>query len=88
MAKLKNRDKELRDKIKSRINFLIQEKDLTKVELANLSEKDRQAINRWTNLGENRGITIYTLSDFCDAMGISLTDFFKDPNFLKNPETK
>ncbi|WP_158963468.1 helix-turn-helix domain-containing protein [Myroides fluvii] len=88
MAKLKDRDKELRDKIKSRINFLIKEKNLTKVELANLSEKDRQAINRWTNLGENRGITIYTLSDFCDAMKISLTDFFKDPIFIKNFEIK
>ncbi|MEK6452215.1 MULTISPECIES: helix-turn-helix domain-containing protein [unclassified Myroides] len=88
MAKLKDRDIVLRDKIKSRINFLMEEKGLKKVDLASLSEKDRQAINRWTNLSDNRGITIYTLSDFCDAIGISLAEFFKDSSFIKNPETK
>ncbi|MDM1376711.1 helix-turn-helix domain-containing protein [Myroides marinus] len=84
MAKLKDRDKVLRDKIKSRINFLIEEKGLKKVDLASLSEKDRQVINRWTNLNDNRGITIYTLSDFCDTMKIDLEDFFNDPIFKNN----
>jgi len=88
MAKLKDRDKVLRDKIKCRINCLIEERDLKKVDLASLSEKDRQAINRWTNLDEDRGITIYTLSDFCDAIEISLTEFFKDPIFINNSDTK
>lgn len=83
MAKLKDRDKVLRDKIKNRINFLIDERGLKKVDLASLSEKDRQVINRWTNLSDNRGITIYTLSDFCDAMNISLTYFFDDSTFKK-----
>ncbi|MCL1665788.1 XRE family transcriptional regulator [Elizabethkingia ursingii] len=71
----------LRNNIKKRINELISSYDIRKVDLANNALKDRQAINRWTNINEDRGISIYTVEEFCDIMNISLSQFFDSPIF-------
>ncbi len=82
MAKLSDKDIELKNKIKLRINALIEDKGLKQTELASLSLKDRQAINRWTNLNNDRGITIYTIAEICETLRISLKDFFDDSSFM------
>lgn len=81
MAKLSSKDIELKNKIKQRINALIAEKGIKQIDLASLSLKDRQAINRWTNLNNERGVTIYTIAEICETLKISLKDFFDDPSF-------
>ncbi|WP_430613204.1 helix-turn-helix transcriptional regulator [Flavobacterium sp. JP2137] len=81
MAKLTTKDIELKNKIKSRINLLLKEKGINQSELASLSLKDRQAINRWTNLNNTRGITIYTIGEICETFHINLKEFFDHPIF-------
>ena len=83
MAKLTEEDIELKNNIKKRINSLLENKGLKQIDLAALSLKDRQAINRWTNLNNNRGLTIYTISQFCKVFNITLKDFFDDPLFYE-----
>lgn len=81
MAKLTEKDIILKNNIKKRINNLLEEKGLKQIDFATLSLKDRQAINRWTNLNNDRGLTIYTISQLCDVLNITLKDFFDDPLF-------
>ena len=53
---------------------------------------EKQDISRWENYVskdketgkvKGRGITIYTVSKFCDAVGITLKDFFDHASFRK-----
>lgn len=81
MPKLTAKNITLRNSIKKRVNELIDIYNLRKIDLANNALKDRQAINRWTNLNEERGISIYTVEEFCDLINISLSDFFDSPIF-------
>ncbi|WP_314242139.1 helix-turn-helix transcriptional regulator [Empedobacter tilapiae] len=81
MPKLSNEDKELRDSIKKRFLTILEEKKMSKSDLANLSDKDRQAINKWTNLNNEDGLTIYTIKNLCRILKISLTAFFNDKSF-------
>lgn len=84
MPKLTEKNISLRNNIKKRINELIGIKDIRKIDLATNGFKDRQAINRWTNMNEERGISIYTIEEFCDLINISLSEFFDSPLFNKN----
>lgn len=81
MAKLTEEDILLKNNIKKRINKLLEEKGLKQIDFATISLKDRQAINRWTNTNNDRGLTIYTISQLCDVLNITLTYFFDDPLF-------
>ena len=81
MPKLSNEDKELRDTIKKRFLTILEEKKMSKSDLANLSDKDRQAINKWTNLNNEDGLTIYTIKNLCRVLKIVLTTFFNDKSF-------
>lgn len=83
MAHLTEKNIVLKNNIKLRINELLELKGLRQTDLASLSLKDRQAINRWTNVNNDRGITIYTIEDFCDIIKISLFEFFDSPHFNK-----
>ncbi len=88
MAKLTEEDIELKNNIKRRFNIILSAKNLKQNELANISLKDRQAINRWTNLKNDRGLTIYTISQLCKVLNISLKEFFDDPLFTKETISK
>lgn len=81
MAKHTEIDIELKNSIKKRINNLLEDKGLKQNDFATLSLKDRQAINRWTNLNNDRGVSIYTIAQFCSVLNITLTYFFDDPLF-------
>lgn len=81
MAKHTEIDIELKNNIKRRINNLLEDKGLKQNDFATLSLKDRQAINRWTNLNNDRGVSIYTIAQFCNVLNITLKDFFDDPLF-------
>lgn len=81
MPKLTAKQIVLRENIKKRINEVIDIKGIRKIDLASNAIKDRQAINRWTNLNETRGISIYTVEEFCDLMDMSLSEFFDSPIF-------
>ena len=81
MAKHTEADIELKNNIKKRINNLLEDKGLKQNDFATISFKDRQAINRWTNLNNDRGVSIYTIAQFCLALNITLTYFFDDPLF-------
>ncbi|MHC5355062.1 helix-turn-helix domain-containing protein [Myroides sp. LJL115] len=81
MGKLSEEDIRLRDAIKNRISRIMQDKDFSKSALAAHNEKDRQTIDRWTNLSNSRGVSIYTIKNFCMNMKISMDEFFNDPLF-------
>ena len=83
MPKLSNEDIELRDTIKKRFLNILKDKNISKSDLANLSDKDRQAINKWTNTNNNDGLTIYTIKNLCKILNISLSKFFDDSSFNK-----
>lgn len=83
MPKLTTKSIVLKNNIKIRINELLETKNLRQVDLAAYSLKDRQAINRWTNINIERGISVYTIEDFCDILNISLSEFFDSPIFNK-----
>ena len=82
MTRLSQEEVIFRDNIKQRITDLLKEKGLSQSKYAILSDDDRQAINRWTNLNNNRGVSIYTIRKFCLFLDISLSDFFNDEIFF------
>lgn len=82
MTRLSQEEVIFRDKIKQRITDLLKEKGLSQSKYAILSDDDRQAINRWTNLNNNRGVSIYTIRKFCMFLDISLSEFFNDEIFF------
>ena len=86
MPKLTEKNISLRNNIKKRINELIDIRDIRKIDLATNALKDRQAINRWTNMNEERGISIYTIEEFCNLMNIPLSEFFDSPLFNINKQ--
>ena len=81
MRTLTDEDKRFRDAIKTRISNIMKSKDFNKSELAAVNEKDRQVMDRWTNLNNMRGVSIYTVKDFCMNLKISIDDFFNDKVF-------
>jgi transcriptional regulator with XRE-family HTH domain len=83
MAKLTNEDIKLKIAIASRIEELRDATGLTKSQFAKEHAIDRQAIGRWENTEDTRGITIYTIERFCGMVNISLKDFFDSPLFKK-----
>ena len=76
MAALNEDDIILKNKIADRIKFLRADTGLSQSEFAKKFEIDRQILNRWESKNNKRGLTIYTISKFCDFVGISLKDFF------------
>lgn len=82
MTRLSQEEVIFRDNIKQRITDLLKEKGLSQSKYATLSDDDRQAINRWTNLNNNRGVSIYTIRKFCLFLDISLSEFFNDEIFF------
>jgi transcriptional regulator with XRE-family HTH domain len=82
MTRLSQEEVIFRDNIKQRITDLLKEKGLSQSKYAILSDDDRQAINRWTNLNNNRGVSIYTIRKFCLFLDISLSEFFNDEIFF------
>jgi transcriptional regulator with XRE-family HTH domain len=76
MAELSDEDILLKNKIAERITFLRKNTGLTQSEFAKKHEIDRQLLNRWESINNKRGVNIYTISKFCNLIGISLKDFF------------
>ena len=81
MAKLRKEDEILKKKIKQRLFNLRVELGDTKSDISKNIDVDRQNFQPWENLKSNRGITIYSLSRICKALGISLKEFFDDEIF-------
>lgn len=81
MAKLTTEDIELRTKIKTRINNVLDEKGLKQSKYAFESDTDRQLVNRWVNDNDTRGVSIYTINRFCKNIKMTLEEFFNDPLF-------
>ncbi len=70
--------------LQQRITYLREEKGFTVNKLANLAGIS-QGFLRDIELGKKRP-TVETLSYICDALEISLRDFFDDPLFNQFPE--
>jgi len=83
MAKLTDEDIKLKKAIASRIEELRSATGLSKSQFAKEHAIDRQAIGRWENKEDVRGITIYTIERFCGMVNISLTNFFDSELFKK-----
>ena len=81
MSRLSEKDLQLRDNIKKRMNELLEESKLAQSSFADKANIDRQHINRWVNPHSNRGVSIYNLNKFCNILDITLKDFFDSPLF-------
>lgn len=86
MAGLNEEDVLLKNKIADRIKFLRASTGLSQSDFAKKFEIDRQILNRWESKNNKRGLTIYTISKFCNFVGISLKIFliFKLQIFFSN----
>ena len=81
MAKLRKEDEILKTKIKERLSKLRNELGDSKSDLSKNIDIDRQNFQPWENLKSNRGISIYSLNRICNALGITLKEFFDDELF-------
>ena len=91
MSGLSKDDILLANKIADRIKTLrIQHTGERQVDFVEKYNIDKQDISRWENhlkrdekTGKikGRGLTIYTLQNFCNLIGITLDYFFDDPSF-------
>lgn len=81
MSKLSEKDLQLRDNIKKRMNELLEESKLAQSTFADKANIDRQHINRWVNPNSNRGVSIYNLNKFCNILDVTLKTFFDSPLF-------
>ncbi|MEO1033662.1 MAG: helix-turn-helix transcriptional regulator [Bacteroidota bacterium] len=69
-------DKEqLKQKVGRRIVALRSQKGWSQSDLARACDKDRQAIEKLENGKVNP--TIFTISEICNALNVSLSEFFK-----------
>ncbi|WP_426482109.1 XRE family transcriptional regulator [Chryseobacterium sp. R2ACT005] len=81
MAKLSEEDKLLRIKIAKRLKKLRSESGNIQSKFATDNEMDRQLLNSWENINNDRGMTIYSINRICKIINITLKDFFDDPIF-------
>lgn len=81
MPKLSEEDKTLRTKIILRIVELRGNKTPKQVEFANELGLDKQQINSWESLSNDRGISIYSINKICKGLNKSLKEFFDSPIF-------
>ena len=81
MAKLSEEDKLLRIKIAKRLKKLRSESGNIQSKFATDNEMDRQLLNSWENINNDRGMTIYSINRICKIININLKDFFDDPIF-------
>lgn len=81
MAKLSELDKKLRTKIILRVKELREEYENNQSKFAGELGVDKQLLNNWESLSNNRGISIYSISKICQGLNISLKDFFDSTIF-------
>lgn len=82
MAKLKPEDIVLNNKIAMRIKELRIKTESNQSKFAECHFIDRQLVSRWENTNDNRGVSIHTVSRFCNLIGITLKEFF-DSNLFE-----
>lgn len=81
MPKLSEEDKALRTKIILRIVELRGKKTSKQIEFADKLGLDKQQINSWESLSNDRGISIYSINKICKGLNTSLKEFFDSPIF-------
>lgn len=91
MAKLSKEDIQLANKIADRIKKLrISDTGDIQIDFVKKHSIDKQLISRWesqvkidpkSGKTKGRGLTIYTIENFCKLIGISLSEFFDDNLF-------
>ncbi|TDN80370.1 hypothetical protein DET49_13211 [Salegentibacter sp. 24] len=81
MAKLREEDEILKQKIKLRLLGLREKQGDSKSGISKNIDVDRQNFQPWENIKSKRGITIYSLNRICKALGITLKEFFDDELF-------
>lgn len=91
MAELTKEDIVIANKVADRIkNLRIQYSGEKQIDFAKKYGIDKQYLPRWeghvkidskTNKIKGRGVSIYTIQNFCNLIGISLKEFFDDPVF-------
>ncbi|HDZ04396.1 hypothetical protein LCGC14_0205510 [marine sediment metagenome] len=91
MSELSKENVALANKIAKRIKALRQEDTgMKQMDFVRKYNVEKQTISRWesqikiddnTGKRSGRGITIYSVSEFCNIIGITLTDFFDDDLF-------
>lgn len=69
--------------VASRITYLREKRGLTTNKLANLAGVSQSHL-REIELGM-RNPTVETLSYFCDALGVTLEEFFREEDLIINP---
>jgi len=62
--------------IRIRLLQLCEQNNITPTKLAEMSCLTQSTINNITS-GRNKSITVNTLEQICDGLGITLTDFFE-----------
>lgn len=86
MAKLTDEDKILRTKIIRRLKELRQSVTNNQTEFANDLGLDKQLINSWESLNNERGVSIYSINKICIALNISLKEFFDSSIFVNESD--
>ncbi|WP_159798925.1 helix-turn-helix transcriptional regulator [Flavobacterium sp. MK4S-17] len=81
MATLRKEDEILRDNIKLRLKELRETHGKTKAGVSQNVDIDRQNFQAWEKLDTNRGMSIYSINRVCNALGITLKEFFDSPIF-------
>jgi|TARA_E500000318_G_scaffold111893_1_gene132427 DNA-binding XRE family transcriptional regulator len=81
MGKLKPEDIALNNKIARRIKELRIKADPNQKRFAENNDLERQTLNRWESVNDNRGVSIHTISKFCRMVNISLKEFFASDIF-------
>lgn len=91
MSELSKENVALANNIAKRIKALRQEDTgMKQMDFVRKYNVEKQTISRWesqikiddkTGIKSGRGITIYSVSEFCKIIGITLTDFFDDDLF-------
>lgn len=84
MAKLDEKDLELKAKITRRLIELRSTSGKNQTDFAYEYGKDKQTQNKWETGA--RGASIYTINKFCKAIDITLSEFFDSPIF-DDPQT-
>lgn len=82
MPKLSEEDKALRTKIILRIIELRGNKTDKQIEFAHELGVDKQQINSWESLSNDRGISIYSINKICNGLNKTLKEFFDSPIFI------
>ena len=84
MGKLKPEDIALNNKIAHRIKELRIQADPNQKRFAENNDLERQTLNRWESVNDNRGVSIHTINRFCKIF--TTHKFFYFTSFFKaNP---